>query len=136
MDRCVNDALVTMSKLLNCRTLTNCELKANDGYDYVLGVDVARSDNSSNNQTSISVLKVLRRGDGRVKEVQLVNLYAISGTLDFNAQAIEIKRIKEKYNASIIVIDENGLGRGNVQPHILGNQYKSPQQNLVIPKVA
>lgn len=108
------DSLVTMSKLLSCRTLSNCELKGNPSYDYVLGVDIARSDNSNNNQTSIAVLKAVRRQDGRIKEVHLVNMYAISGTLDFNAQAIEIKRIKEKYNASVIVVDDNGLGKGTV----------------------
>lgn len=107
-----SDALVTMSRLLACRTLTNCELVAIQSSEYVLGVDIARSDNSNNNQTSVAVLKIIRRKDGRVQEVQLVNMYAISGTLDFNAQAIEIKRIKERYNANIIVIDENGLGRG------------------------
>lgn len=143
-----SDALVTMSRLLNCRTLSECEIVGNPNFEYVLGIDIARSDNSNNNQTSIAVLKIIRRKDGRVQEVQLVNMYAISGTLDFNAQAIEIKRIKERYNASIIVIDENGLGRGNFllqkhrQPRILGNQYieikyyPSPQQILAIPKVA
>ena len=59
-------------------------------------------------------MKAVRRQDGRIKEVHLVNMYAISGTLDFNAQAIEIKRIKEKYNASVIVVDDNGLGKGTV----------------------
>ena len=31
------------------------------------------------------------------------------GVLDFTAQAIEIKKIKERFNAQIVVVDENGL---------------------------
>ena len=108
-----DSALVNISRLLGCRTLSFPDLKSDDYHEYVLGVDVARSDNAGNNQTSIAVLKIVRRKDGRIKEVQVPNIITISSTIDFEAQSIEIKRIKNRYDASIIVVDENGLGRGN-----------------------
>lgn len=107
-----DSALVNISRLLGCRTLSFPDLKGDDYHEYVLGVDVARSDNAGNNQTSIAVLKIIRRKDGRIKEVQVPNIITISSTIDFEAQSIEVKRIKNKYDASIIVVDENGLGRG------------------------
>ena len=105
-------ALVSSAKLMACRNLIKPELKADGNFDYLLGVDVARSDDSKNNQTSISVIKVIRLNNGKVQELRLINLFVLQGVLDFNAQAIEIKKIKERFNAQIVVVDENGLGRG------------------------
>lgn len=107
-----DSALVNISRLLGCRTLSFPDLKGDDYHEYVLGVDVARSDNANNNQTSIAILKIIRRKDGRIKEVQVPNIVTISSTIDFEAQSIEIKRIKNRYDASFIVIDDNGLGKG------------------------
>lgn len=104
-------ALVSITKLMECRTLQKPEFISNPMYEYVLGVDVARSDNADNNETSVAILKVVRRANGKIKEVQLVNLINISGTLNFEAQTIEIKRIRKKYEACCIVVDDNGLGK-------------------------
>ena len=144
-----DSALVSSAKLMSCRNLIKPELKAIEGFDYILSVDVARSDNSKNNQTVISPLKIIRYKNGKIKEAQLVNLFVFEGVLDFTAQAIEIKKIKERFNAQIVVVDENGLGRGNFslqkekQPRILGDQYivvyfiyPTPQQILAIPKAS
>lgn len=107
-------ALVSMTKMMECRTLQKAELVGNAAYEYVLGVDVARSDNKDNNETSVAVLKVVRKSNGKIKEVHLVNLINISGTLNFAAQSIEVKRIKSRYNACMVVVDDNGLGRAVV----------------------
>ncbi len=143
-----DSALISSAKLMACRNLIKPELVGDPNFDYILSVDVARSDNSKNNQTVVSVLKLIRFNNGKIKEIELVNMFVLQGVLDFNAQAIEIKKIKEKFNALIVVVDENGLGRGNFllqkhrQPRILGDQYieikyyPSPQQILAIPKVA
>lgn len=109
---CSDNSLVSIAKLMECRTLGKCELKGTDSGEYVLSVDIARSDNSGNNQTSIAVLKVIRKSTGRVKEVQLVNIVSVKGTLDFEAQTIQIKRMARLYNAKMIVFDDNGLGKG------------------------
>ena len=42
------------------------------------------------------------------------NLVTITGTLNFSAQAIEIKRLAKLYNPIAIVVDDNGLGKGTV----------------------
>ena len=137
-----DSALVSSAKLMACRNLNKPEQGADTEFDYILSVDVARSDNTKNNQTVITVLKIIKFKNGKVKEVQIVNIFVLEGVLDFNAQAIELKKIKEKFNAQIVVVDENGLGRGNylvtiTKPRILSNQYiRKPQQILAIPKVA
>ena len=61
-------ALVNINRLMNCRTLTAPEISASsDDDEYYLGVDVARSQNKSNNQSSIAVGKVIRGADGKIK---------------------------------------------------------------------
>lgn len=107
-----DSALVSSAKLMACRNLNKPEQGADTEFDYILSVDVARSDNTKNNQTVITVLKIIKFKNGKVKEVQIVNIFVLEGVLDFNAQAIELKKIKEKFNAQIVVVDENGLGRG------------------------
>lgn len=107
-----DNALVSMTKLMDCRNLAEPEFKAQDGFDYVLGVDVARSDKASNNQSAISVLKIIRTQAGKIKEVQLVNLITSEGTLDFSAFATDVKKIDRLFSPKAIVVDENGIGRG------------------------
>lgn len=107
-----DNALVSMTKLMDCRSLQEPEFEAKDDSDYVIGVDVARSDKASNNQSAISVLKVIRTPMGKIKEVQLVNLLTSEGTLDFGAMACFVKKVARAYCAKAIVIDDNGLGKG------------------------
>ncbi len=106
-------ALVNINHLMNCRTLTAPEISASSDEDeYYLGVDVARSQNKSNNQSSVAVGKVIRENDGKIKEIQLVNIIHISNTLNFATQACIVKRIFKRYNARAAVVDGNGLGAG------------------------
>lgn len=107
-------ALVSMARLLTCRTLTDAELEGDNQSEYVFSVDVARSDNDNNNQTSIAILKIKRKKTGRVSEVQMPNMITFSGTLNFSAQSVEIKRLAKIYNPVAIVVDDNGLGKGTV----------------------
>lgn len=96
---------------MNLRTLKKVELKGKPCEEYVVSVDVARSNKSSNNQCSVAVLKIKRNGVGRVTMVQIVNLINIPSILNFKVQAQEIMKIKNLYNAKAIVVDANGLGR-------------------------
>lgn len=108
-------ALVNINRLMNCRTLTAPEISAsNDEDEYYLGVDVARSQNKSNNQSSIAVGKVIRETDGKITEIQLVNLIHVPNTLSFTTQAIMVKRVRKRYHARKVVVDGNGLGSGLV----------------------
>ena len=115
-----NDALIDINKLMELRTLTKPILepkvdkrkKVGSDDEYYLGVDVARSQSKNNNQSSIVVLKVLRNKDNRVKRIQVPNIINLPNALNFKSQAIEIKRYKKIYNARIVVLDSNGLGKG------------------------
>lgn len=109
-------ALVNINKLIECRSLLNPVLASENSDDeYYLGVDVARSESTSNNQTSVSVVKVIRnKTTNRVKSLNTVNVINISNTMNFSGQAIEVKRLKNKYNAQMVVCDGNGLGSGLV----------------------
>jgi ribonucleoside-diphosphate reductase alpha chain len=106
------NSLVDINKVLGLRGLTNAELKGDGKSIYIIGVDVARSASKSNNQTSITICKLKKNKDGKLVGIQLVNLINLPNGLNFNAQAIEIKRIKNLYNAKVIVVDGNGLGIG------------------------
>lgn len=103
---------VNANKLIDCRVLTKAETKGKQYGEYVLGVDVARSMNSNNNQSSISILGIQRAVNHKIKNIDLVNLITITGTQNFEHQAVIIKKLKRQYNAQIVIVDSNGLGTG------------------------
>lgn len=107
-------ALVNINKLLNCRSLPKPQIKSNnDEEEFYLGVDVARSQNTNNNQSSVVVAKVNRSKDtGKITSVDVVNIINISNILNFTAQACRVKQIQKQYNAKVVVVDGNGLGTG------------------------
>lgn len=106
--------LVDINKLLSLRTLTKPENKFDGSSEYYLGVDVARSIDSSNNQSSVVVAKAKRNKNGKITNIMIPNIFTISNALSFNAQAIEVKKIKNAFNAKVVVVDSNGLGAGLV----------------------
>lgn len=103
-------SLVNINNLINCRTLKDAELKGDIHDEYYIGMDVARSESDSNNQSSIVVVKVKRNSKLRIVKCQVVNIINLPNGLSFNAQTIELKRYKKLYNARIVVVDANGLG--------------------------
>lgn len=114
-------ALVNINRLLNCRTLTEPELESSNPSDeFYMGVDVARSQKKTNNQSSIAIGKVIRDNSGKIKEIQLSNLIHMSNTLNFATQACIVKRIRKRYNARKVVVDGNGL---SIVP-LYGNIYR------------
>jgi ribonucleoside-diphosphate reductase alpha chain len=108
----IDGALVDINKLLKLRTLTSPELLCDDKSDYYVSMDVARSQKSSNNQSSIAVIKVKRNKQERITDIQLVNLINLKQGLNFTGQAIAFKRIRNLYKAKKAIADENGLGKG------------------------
>lgn len=129
-----NGALVDIKKLLATRTLEQHEVEGERGYDYVISVDVARSEKSSNNQSSISVLKIIR-SNNRVVNVDLVNLSTMSNALNFTKQAIEVKRMWHKFNnhgrVVAVLVDGNGLGKGLLDE--LLKEHIDPTTRLLYP---
>lgn len=107
-------ALVNINKLMNCRTLTSPVVSArNDNEEFYLGVDVARSQKTNNNQSFISVIKVNRTKDkSKIVSLDLVNLINIPNIMNFTAQACVVKKYKRLYNAKAVIVDGNGLGAG------------------------
>lgn len=108
-------ALVNINKLLNCRVLSKAVSQAKDDDEYYIGVDVARSQKTSNNQSSVVVGRVLRNADkSKIIAVDIVNIINIPNILNFSAQAVKVKQIQKQYNAKMVVCDGNGLGAGLV----------------------
>lgn len=113
-----DDALVSINKLLDLRTLTKAELKLPDKRttrsEYVISMDVARSQSSSNNQSSIAVLKTKHARNGKLVRVQLVNLINLPNGLNFTDQTIILKKTRQLYGANHVIVDGNSLGMGIV----------------------
>lgn len=109
-----DNCLVNVDKLIELRVLPKAETKGDGKSEYYIGVDVARSTKSSNNQTSITIGKVKRDKNERVKEVQIVNIINLPNGMNFTGQAIVIKRLKNIFDARKVIIDGNGLGVGLV----------------------
>lgn len=114
-------ALVNINKLMACRSLPTPTLSAKDDKrdkdkgeeEFYLGVDVARSQNTNNNQSFISVIKVNRSKDkSRIISFDLCNLINIPNIFNFSAQACVVKKYKKIYKAKAVVVDGNGLGAG------------------------
>lgn len=113
---CSNNALVDINKLIACRTIEEPTLEIQKhGEEYYVGVDVARSENTGNNQSAIAVIKVIRNKiTRRVTTVEVVNVYGVSNKMNFRNQAITVKKFKRAYKAKMVICDGNGLGAGLV----------------------
>ena len=106
------NCLVPVHVLLDSRKIDEPEMECDNEHDYYIGVDVARSDKPEQCATSITVIKVFRDKDGIAKKIQVPYLTNIEGTLDFEEQAIIIKKLYYKFKPKAVVVDANGLGIG------------------------
>lgn len=119
------NSLVQLKDLEKCRVLTNAEFGAVKGdHKYIISVDVARSEKKNTATTAIAVFKLIPRGNGTYFK-QLVNVHTYKGNMHFEDQSIYIKELVEKFNASMVVIDGNGLGRGLVDYLVKEDKYPS-----------
>lgn len=110
---CSDSALVNINKLMSCRSLTTSKERAKADDEFYLGVDVARSQNTNNNQSSVVVAQVKRNTDKtKIVSVDIVNIVNIPNIMNFTAQACIVKDLKKRYNARVVVMDGNGLGAG------------------------
>ena len=118
---CADNALVDVNKLMATRTLEEHVLEAQRETDeYYIGVDVARSENTNNNQSAIVVIKVIRNPvNKRVAELQVVNVLGVTNKMNFKNQACMIKKLKNQYHAKMVIVDGNGLGSGLVDQLLL-----------------
>ena len=111
---CADGALVNINRLIECRNLFETNIKTlNKDDEYYIGVDVARSQKTSNNQSSAVVGRVNRNPDtGRIVTIDIVNIENIPNILNFSAQALRVKQLQRRYNAQMVIVDGNGLGAG------------------------
>lgn len=107
-----DNAIVDIQKLMDCRTILFPEFENKGDGEYILGVDVARSTKAGNAISSVAVIKIKRGDDLKIKQLHLVNIYEISGNKNFEEQAVDIKRIKNAFQAKAVCIDNNGVGAG------------------------
>lgn len=109
-----DNALINISRLMSCRTLTAPMLESSKaGEEFYIAVDVARSQNTNNNQSSIIVGRVNRNADtNRIKTIDIVNVINVPNIYNFTTQASIIKKTFYAYNAKMAIVDGNGLGSG------------------------
>lgn len=121
---CSDGALVDINKLMATRILERPILEIeNEKDEFYIGVDVARSENTNNNQSAICVVKVIRNPNTkRIIDLQIVNVQGVSNKINFTEQACIIKKMKKSYNANIVIVDGNGLGTGLVD-ELLKDSY-------------
>lgn len=122
-------ALMNISILMNSRVIDKPEFECEKDkrgnladVEYVMGVDVARSDSNSNNKSAIVVLKIIRASNGKIRQVKLVNIVTPPNGLSFREQAILVKKMFYQYGGNLqqpersrvkaIVIDTNVIGQG------------------------
>lgn len=140
-----NGGLINISKLIKARTLGEKYIELECPKDkrgnlelneYVIAVDVARSDSQSNNKTAIVVLKIIRSQSGRIRQVQVVNMVTPPNGLNYKEQSIIVKRLFYKYGGNLdlnksrvksIVIDANTIGLGLVDQ--LLEEVTDPESN-------
>ena len=119
------NSLVQLKDLEKCRVLTKAEMKAVKGdHKYIISVDVARSERKRTATTVIAIFKIIPRGNGTYIK-HLINVHTYKGNMHFEEQSIYIKELVEKFQASMVVIDGNGLGRGLLDYLVKEDKYPS-----------
>lgn len=121
---CSDGALVDINKLMATRILERPinEIE-HENEEFYIGVDVARSENTNNNQSAICVIKVVRNPNTkRIIDLQIVNVQGVSNKMNFTDQACLIKKMKKAYKAKMVIVDGNGLGSGLVD-ELLKDSY-------------
>lgn len=121
------NSLVQLKDLEKCRVLTKADLaevKTKNAYKYIIAVDVARSERKNNATTAIAVFKIVDRGNGTYVK-HLVHLHTYNGNMHFEDQSIYIKDMVEKYKASMVIVDGNGLGSGLIDYMVKEDKHPS-----------
>nr|DAQ66931.1 MAG TPA: large terminase [Caudoviricetes sp.] len=113
--------IVDIDLLKSLQTLSKPEMKPVKDGEYVVSIDVARSAKTSNNASAIAILKVVRDSKGKVREIQAVNLVKLPNGMNFKDQTVITKKLCKLYNANVLVIDINGLGKG-LMDYVLDEQ--------------
>ena len=106
-------ALVDTNVINDCRIIEDAEDTSVDkNAEYILAYDVARSTASNSALSALSVIKIKKRNSYEYTK-QLINMHSHVGE-HFLEQALFLKKMVNKYNAKMLIVDSNGLGKGVV----------------------
>jgi len=120
------NSLVQLKDLEKCRVLTESDrekTKKTQG-DFIISVDVARSTRKASATTAIAIFKIIDRGNGKYWK-QLVSLETYKGEMHFDAQALYVKELVEKYDARMVVVDGNTMGYALIDSLVKEDKYPS-----------
>lgn len=106
-----DDNWISPTDLMACSNLMRMDLHFDENYQYIMGLDVARTEGNDN--TAIVVLKLVPDKARKVLEKHLVYQKVLNGKT-FNEQATDIRKVLNKFPCDEIHMDTTGLGLGLV----------------------
>lgn len=106
-----DDNWISPTDLMACSNLMRMDLHFDENYQYIMGLDVARTEGNDN--TAIVILKLVPDKASKVLEKHLVYQKVLNGKT-FNEQATEIRKVLNKFPCDEIHMDTTGLGLGLV----------------------
>lgn len=106
-----DDNWISPTDLMACSNLMRMDLHFDENYQYIMGLDVARTEGNDN--TAIVILKLVPDKARKVLEKHLVYQKVLNGKT-FNEQATEIRKVLNKFPCDEIHMDTTGLGLGLV----------------------
>jgi len=95
----------------------------------VLSYDVSRNVGDANALSALAVIKIAPRNDGTYSK-EVVNIFSMEGQHD-TWQAKFLKQKVKEFNASVLIIDANGLGSGVVDACLLDLGDGNPPYKVV-----
>lgn len=121
----VTGAIVGYAQMMKIRILDHTYIsRPNDNreHEFYAGLDIARSENTSNNKSALSVVEVFRDERGIVKNIDLVYITLIPNNWSMTDQAVFVKKIYNNFKFRAIVVDGNGVGAGVVDELCKNNE--------------
>lgn len=106
-----DDNWISPTDLMACSNLMRMDLHFDENYQYIMGLDVARTEGNDN--TAIVILKLVPDKARKVLEKHLVYQKVLNGKT-FNEQATDIRKVLNKFPCDEIHMDTTGLGLGLV----------------------
>ena len=125
-----DNAWISPIDLEECSSLMKIETSANEGYEYIMGLDVARV--AGNDNTSIKVIKLVPNKAGKYFEKHEVFARTLNG-LTFNEQAYEVRKTLNRFPCVELHMDTTGLGLGLADE--LAKPFMNPDTGQIDPPI-
>lgn len=92
--------------------------------EYIIAVDVAKSDDSKNNKTVFAVIGFTRHSDNTVDQIYIERLVVPPNGETYESQALPLKRLERIYKPNQVIIDAHSYGQGLIEA--LTKDYTDP----------